>query len=166
MRISWFMFPIVLLALVGAGQPESSSLGISFRGQGPYRDSSLVRVTLGEGRNARQIEGRRFRSGQDSVNGYDPTPHLGPIPVATHGTLPIRVDLVSSAGDTLSTLHASLQLQPRYDYGITIFAGYSRRPETMCTVETYAAPMRNGLRSRAADSMFVLISGLPVDAVC
>lgn len=166
MRLRWYVFPAVLLTLAGSMQPESSSLVISFRGRGLYRDSGLVRITLDEGGNARHIEKRSFSSGQDPVSGYDPTPHAGPIPVGTHGTLPIRIDLVSPAGDTLSTVHAHLRLRPRYRFSATIFAGYAPRPQTMCMVETYAAPIRTSLPSGSADSLFVLIGGLPVGAVC
>ncbi len=166
MPARWPVLPVVLLSLAGSKQPEISSLTIGFRGRGAYSEPSLLRVTLGEGRNVHRIDGRSFRSGQDSVSGYDPTPHAGPIPVGTHGTLPIRIDLVGSTGDPLSTVHADLHLEPRYHFGVTIFAGYATRPETMCIVETYAAPMRMRPQNPSADSMFVLISGLPMDAVC
>ena len=92
--------------------------------------------------------------------------HFGPVPVATHGELPVRIDLVTSAGDTLSSVRASLQLQPHYDLSINIFAGYAPRPRGMCVAETHAAPIRNGARGMPADSMFVLIAGLPIGAVC
>jgi hypothetical protein len=166
MRIRWFIFPAALLTLAGFTQPENSILTISFRSRGVYGDSTLARITIDEGRSARHIERRGSRSGQGLVPDDDPMAHAGPIPVGTHGTLPIRVDVVGSTGDTLSTVHAHLQLQPRYHFGVTIFAGYAPRPQTMCMVETYAAPIRTSPQSPSADSMFVLLGGLPVDAVC
>lgn len=123
-------------------------------------------MTLGEGSKARRIKGRAFTSGEDSTSSFDPRPHVGPIRVASHGELPVRVDLLDSTGDTLASVHAALQLQPRYDFAITIVAGYAKRVESVCKLETHAVPIWVGLQGMPPDSMFVVISGLPAGAVC
>lgn len=135
-------------------------------GRDAYSDPNLVRVTLGEGRKARHIEGRTFESGNDSAFDYHSTPHFGPIRVATHGELPIRVVLVDSTGDTVASVRAALRLRPSYDFTITIVVGYGQRLQSMCKDETHAVPIRTGAEAIAPDSMFVMISGLPAGAVC
>ena len=165
MRMPWYVLPAVLLSLASTPRSARSSLVISYMGRDAYSDPGMVRVTLGKGRNARHIQGRTFESGDDSAFDYHSTPHFGPIRVATHGELPIRVVLVDSTGDTLANVHAALRLQPSYEFAITIVAGYEHRLQSVCKVETYAAPIMTA-EAIPLDSMFVVISGLPAGAVC
>jgi hypothetical protein len=121
-----------------------------------YRHLALLHVTVGEGRSARELRGSDF-----TTAGYG-TPHSELLEVPSSGQLPIRVALVSAAGDTLASARLEFVLRPAHTYWVTVRAG-GARPTGMCIGRVTAAPISPG---KAGDSLFVTGGGMPRGAMC
>jgi hypothetical protein len=78
-----------------------------------------------------------------------------------YGSVPVRLTLIGSSGDTLASVSFTKELQVSYSYGVAAVAGSSRLL-SICSATVAAVP----LRDNAGDSLFVDVAGLPQGAVC
>jgi hypothetical protein len=133
----------------------SSTLGMLYSGTGSYADRALLRTMVGVGPSARKLLGRDFAPTQEG------TSQSAVIEIPGSGELPVRVALISAAGDTLATARVVLALHPNWSYDLMLMAGGSRL-EGMCMGQVTAVP----IRPAGVDTLFVYSGGLPKGSMC
>jgi hypothetical protein len=154
----------MLAAMVFLGCTHGSSplLGISYEARGPYADLALFRAEI------TQISQRRVFSGADltlRTGGADfLTAERENIRLVAGAPVTVRLGLVESDTDTLALASVSWSPELDWSYNVGAVAG-PQRPLGFCfaIAAALALPPRLG---RTGDTLFVLRTGLPKDAVC
>jgi hypothetical protein len=129
-----------------------------------YVDLTSLQVVVGEGASAWRLTGRDLLPSPD--NG--PWQYSVPRTVPTTGRLPARVALIVPSGDTLAAASVSVRLAPDHRFGIGVYIPrvFPRGPADRCLGEVTPVAIRGSERSGVADSMFVIVGGLPKGAIC
>lgn len=120
----------------------------------------LVRISLGTGAAARELSGRDV---SDPALG---APHTELLEVPATGVLPVRVALVTAAGDTLASTQVTYDLRPSYHHSVTVRVAPRRLSGVglVCAGKTTALPLPS--MGGAADSLFVSTHSMPAGAIC
>ena len=95
-----------------------------------------------------------------------PEPGLGRarstlVPRARAGTVPVRLTVLTTSGDTLATMQFTQELERDHDHWVTAQIG-RQRPFGFC----FGTPSATPLRSDNTDTLFVIAGGLQRGAIC
>lgn len=127
-----------------------TSISALYQGRGEFSDPNLVRV--------------RFTATSFVLD--IASPNLWPMRfgIPNSGTATVRYSLITPGNDTIASYTSSLPLQSGYRYDVS---GYvlPKRPAGMCG-DAVAFPLRGTAGTLMADSLFVVLGGLPLGAVC
>jgi hypothetical protein len=78
-----------------------------------------------------------------------------------YGNVPVRVTMLTAAGDSVATMWFSQEFQRGYHHWVAARVG-PQRPVGLCVGTALAAPVSAG----SADSVYVMYGGIPDGAVC
>lgn len=152
-----------------AADTVRSTLTLSFRGRGPYRELRAIRIKIGQGKSARHLTGADFNITRPGDKALRSTARLF---LPSSGRMPIQVALVAGMRDTIGVVRTDLELRPGHAYGLNILAGWPPLAASYCGGKEFdrVAPLRAGARSvklrpreygpPLVDSLFVRVSAI------
>ncbi len=145
-----FTLVIVLLASGCAGLFGSPEPDLSLSLEADVDRVSLFEVHVG---------GRRFQ-----VEPIEPIARQDGRAPRT-GTLPVRVQLVGTTGDTLAVVEFTQRFREDYEHWVWGRVGMDR-PIGHCIGELIVTPLPPAVDSSVADTLYVMHGSLPAGAVC
>lgn len=157
-----FAAAALLALLATACSPgNDATLGIGFDAHGPYADLSVFRASIRQGGSTRVILGSQLDVRAQSSDVVS----AGREGIGLESGEPVTVHIVIDPGaDAVIDVPVTWTPQKDWGYGVGTVIG-PQRPSTFCAnvVHAEALPARGGT---VGDSLFVLTSGLPKDAIC
>lgn len=140
---------VVALSLAGCSDllgPGGPTLSVALNLQQPMTPEPILQADVG----GREVVVRATSPGEIGAQ----------VRLPRYGEVPVRVALLTVAGDTLGAVEFSQRFQSDHEHWAVAHVGV-RRPVGFCTGAVAASPLR-----ASADTLFVMYGSIPKGAIC